>query len=91
MHDVPVCIVRDWKFSTPVNVGRPFFAAFNLVLDVRDRVLLLDADPEILATSLHGPLRASQHFDLLDVAEVERRGRRTRVIDLIDIETHATF
>lgn len=51
MHDVPVCIVRDWKFSTPVNVGWPFFAAFNLVLDVRDRVLLLDADPGILATS----------------------------------------
>ena len=34
-------------------------------------------------------LRSAQHFDALDVGEVERRGRRTAVIDLIDVEADA--
>src|SRR5690606_17602542 len=34
-------------------------------------------------------LRAAQHFDALDVDEVDRRGRRTRVQNAVDVETHA--
>ena len=49
LHQVPVCIVKDWKLSAPVNLGWPFFVAFDVVLDMKEKSLLLHASSEQFA------------------------------------------
>ena len=48
LKNVPVCAVGNWKFSQPINLGWPCFAAFNLLLDAPGRALWLAADSERL-------------------------------------------
>ncbi len=48
LRDVPVCAVRNWIFSQPVNLGWPCFAAFRFVLDASAKALWLSADVEQL-------------------------------------------
>ena len=75
LHDVPVCIVRDWKLSAPINVGWPFFAAFHFVLNMREQALMLDADTTILAAPFPkdrsgiGAARLSDRIVVRHVAE----------------------
>ncbi len=51
LQNVPVCVVDDWKPSQPVNLGWPFFAPFDLMLDIRGSAVLVKADNAILGRS----------------------------------------
>ena len=52
LHDVPVCVVSNWNFSEPVNLGWPCFAPFDFVLDTQAEALWLAASPERLSQAI---------------------------------------
>lgn len=52
LHDVPACVVSNWNFSQPVNLGWPCFEAFDFLLDTRGAALWLSATPDRLSQAI---------------------------------------
>ncbi len=52
LHDVPACVVSNWNFSQPINLGWPCFAAFDFLLDTKAAALWLAASPERLKQAI---------------------------------------
>ncbi len=48
LHDVPICIVDNWKPAQPINIGWPLFASFDLLVKIRESVIYLKANNAVL-------------------------------------------
>jgi hypothetical protein len=75
LRGVPVCVIDDWQRSSPVDLGWPFFRAFDMLLDLGRNRLGLRTDEARLATPFpkdRAGLAASRGVDRYVVRHVAR-------------------